>query len=331
ATLTGTGTNIATWVTNSGAIEPGNFVGRLNLHAALVLRPSSVLRFELSGYNQGTTYDFLNVSNTASLGGTLAVSFINGFEKTITNGASFTLMSASSLSGAFANVANGARLVTTDGLADFVVTYSGANLVLSQTRVFPRLVVTPAAHDFGTLPVGEVADFIFVVTNSGGSLLTGTASTTQGPFTILSGTPFSVASHATTNLVVRFAPMNEGSFSAALLVSSDGGNSTNALSGMGAVVPVAQFGTTPATGFAPLVVNFSDTSAGTITNRFWRFGDGTTTNTTATTVAHTYVLPGTNTVTLTVSGPLGVNTLTRSNYIVATTHEIRIGTIEISG
>ena len=50
-----------------------------------------------------------------------------------------------------------------------------------------------------------------------------------------------------------------------------------------------------------------------------------------TTVAHTYVLPGTNTVTLTVSGPLGVNKLTRSNYIVAAAHEIRIETIEIIG
>src|SRR5262249_19241705 len=70
---------------------------------------------------------------------------------------------------------------------------------------------------------------------------------------------------------------------------------------------------------------------GTITNRFWQFGDGTTTNTSATTVAHTYVLPGTNAVTLTVSGSLGVNTLMRTNYIVPTIHEIRIGTIEISG
>src|SRR6185436_11713671 len=166
ATLTGTGTNIATWVTNSGAIEPGNFVGRLNLHAALVLRPSSVLRFELGGYNQGTTYDFLNVGNTASLGGTLAVSFINGFEKTITNGASFTLMSASSLTGAFANVTNGARLVTTDGLADFVVTYSGANLVLSQTRVFPQLVVTPLALNFGTVMAGSSATQAFEVVNA---------------------------------------------------------------------------------------------------------------------------------------------------------------------
>jgi T5SS/PEP-CTERM-associated repeat protein len=58
ATLTGTGTNIATWVTNSGAIGPGNFVGRLDLHAALVLRPSSVLRFELGG----TIKDHLRLS-----------------------------------------------------------------------------------------------------------------------------------------------------------------------------------------------------------------------------------------------------------------------------
>src|SRR6185436_2936320 len=35
ATLTGTGTNIANWITNTGTIAPGNSAGRLNLHSAL--------------------------------------------------------------------------------------------------------------------------------------------------------------------------------------------------------------------------------------------------------------------------------------------------------
>jgi T5SS/PEP-CTERM-associated repeat protein len=330
ATLTGTGTNIATWVTNSGAIGPGNFVGRLNLHAALVLRPSSVLRFELGGYHQGTTYDFLSVSNTASLGGTLAVSFLNGFENTITNGASFTLMSASSLTGAFANVANGARLATTDGLADFVVTYAGANLLLSQTRVFPRLVVTPPALNFGTVMAGSSATQTLQVVNAGGLALSGSVSTLS-PFAIASGGLLNLNPGQTGQVVVSFSPGSVGSFSNVVIFTSNGGNSTNPVTGSSMTQPpVAQFSATPATGFAPFGVNFSDTSTGTITNRFWQFGDGATINTTATTVAHTYVLPGTNTVTLTVSGPLGVNRLTRSNYIVAAAHEIRIETIEIS-
>src|SRR3989442_14544522 len=71
-------------------------------------------------------------------------------------------------------------------------------------------------------------------------------------------------------------------------------------------------------GLKPLTVSFSDNSSGTITNRFWDFGDSSTTNTSATTFNHTYLAAGTNTVSLTVSGPLGTNTLQRTSYIVVT-------------
>src|SRR3989442_6520066 len=71
-------------------------------------------------------------------------------------------------------------------------------------------------------------------------------------------------------------------------------------------------------GLKPLTVSFSDNSSGTITNRFWDFGDSSTTNTTATNFNHTYLVAGTNTVSLTVSGPLGTSTLPRAGYIVVT-------------
>jgi PKD repeat protein len=80
----------------------------------------------------------------------------------------------------------------------------------------------------------------------------------------------------------------------------------------------ANFTGTPTSGPAPFLVTFTDTSTGSITNRFWNFGDGSTTNTAATGVSHTYNLPGTNTVTLTVTGPAGSNTLARSSYIRVT-------------
>jgi len=82
--------------------------------------------------------------------------------------------------------------------------------------------------------------------------------------------------------------------------------------------PVASFAADPLSGGKPLMVNFTDTSSGTITNRAWDFGNGATTNTTGTSVAATYSMTGTNTVSLTVSGPLGVNQLIRTNYIVVT-------------
>ena len=88
--------------------------------------------------------------------------------------------------------------------------------------------------------------------------------------------------------------------------------------GFSTAPPGANFTGTPTNGVAPLTVTFTDTSTGTITNRFWDFGNSVTSNTIATTVQYTYNAVGTNTVTLTVSGPGGTNTFSRPAYIVVT-------------
>jgi PKD repeat protein len=67
-----------------------------------------------------------------------------------------------------------------------------------------------------------------------------------------------------------------------------------------------------------MTVDFTDLSVGTVTNRFWDFGDGATTNTTATNLMHLYTTASTNTVMLTVTGPVGSNTLVYTNYIQVT-------------
>src|SRR5205085_945665 len=85
------------------------------------------LLIDLGGYGQGTQYDFIRVTNTTALAGTLAVSAINGFESQLTNGASFTVLTANSLVGSFANVTNGAHLLSTDGFFDFIVSYGAGN------------------------------------------------------------------------------------------------------------------------------------------------------------------------------------------------------------
>ena len=72
--------------------------------------------------------------------------------------------------------------------------------------------------------------------------------------------------------------------------------------------PVASFSASATNAVALLPVTFTDTSAGTITNRFWDFGDGNTTNTTTNVMAHTYTVAGSNTVKLIVSGPGGTST-----------------------
>ncbi len=82
--------------------------------------------------------------------------------------------------------------------------------------------------------------------------------------------------------------------------------------------PAASFSASPTNSGAPLTVTFTDTSTGVITNRYWNFGDGATTNVTATSLTHTYSFPGTNTVTLIVSGANGSSTNVRANLIVVT-------------
>jgi len=64
------------------------------------------------------------------------------------------------------------------------------------------------------------------------------------------------------------------------------------LTNYGVIPPAlaASFTPTNAIGVAPYAVSFTDTSVGAITNRYWIFGDGSTLNTAATSVSHTYAL-----------------------------------------
>ena len=73
------------------------------------------------------------------------------------------------------------------------------------------------------------------------------------------------------------------------------------------------FTASPTTGTAPLAVTFSDTSGGRITGWLWDFGDGTTS--TDKDPLHTYTIPGSYRVNLTVTGPGGTKILEKPGYI----------------
>jgi PKD repeat protein len=110
-----------------------------------------------------------------------------------------------------------------------------------------------------------------------------------------------------------------GTYTVSLTAIGPGGSNTatktNYIS-VTAAPPVANFSASPTSGTAPLLVNFTDTSTGSVTGWSWNFGDGTTS--TAKTAIKTYSNPGTYTVKLTVSGPGGSNTATKTNYISVT-------------
>lgn len=80
--------------------------------------------------------------------------------------------------------------------------------------------------------------------------------------------------------------------------------------------PVAAFNASPTNGQMPVTVTFVNTSTGTVASYKWDFGDGTGSDVQSPT--HTYGAVGVYTVKLTVVGPDGDSTETRSGYVTVT-------------
>jgi RHS repeat-associated protein len=80
----------------------------------------------------------------------------------------------------------------------------------------------------------------------------------------------------------------------------------------------ADFVAEPLSGTVPLTVTFTNLSTPTqaITSALWVYGDGVISSTLALTHTHTYTASGVYTVALTVEGPAGSDTLTRTDYIL---------------
>lgn len=123
---------------------------------------------------------------------------------------------------------------------------------------------------------------------------------------------------ANTNFIVVVSAVNEDYYCssytltvAGLPCSVNGGGACAGLS--------ADFRGTPTNGTAPLTVTFTDTSTGSITNRFWNFGDGGMTNVATNTVVYTYNTVGVYAVTEIVTGPSGSSTDTVANYVTVLT------------
>ncbi|HVM61427.1 MAG TPA: glycosyl hydrolase 53 family protein [Verrucomicrobiae bacterium] len=194
---------------------------------------------------------------------------------------------------------------------------SGGN-VLPAAAAFGQLLntnqlrVSPSSLNFGLVATGGTAQASFVVTNTGGSLLTGSASVAP-PFAIVMGNSFSLSSGASTSVVVSFSPAAAGSYSTNVIFTSTANSSTNLVSGTGVILPVASFTASPTSGPAPLSVNFTDTSSGSATGWAWAFGDG---NTSASqNPSDTYLTPGSYAVQEIVSDLGGASTSTVANLI----------------
>ncbi|MDX2160634.1 MAG: PKD domain-containing protein [bacterium] len=102
-----------------------------------------------------------------------------------------------------------------------------------------------------------------------------------------------------------------GLYSVTLTVEGPGGTSnvSRQISAQSANPPVAGFTSNVTTGIAPLTVQFTDQSAGTVTAWAWNFSDGT--GSTERNPSHVFVTPGVYNVLLTVTGPSGSSFATR--------------------
>ncbi len=152
--LSGTGTINAS-VSNNGIVSPGGTIaypgpvrdapGELVINGSLSLLNNSKIVMEIGGLTQKTQYDHLVISGVVTLGGTLVLEMINGFQMHLNGSQTFTLLdSGDIISGVFANVANGGRLVSEDGTASFQVNYGAGSLfdpddiVLSDPQIVPE-------------------------------------------------------------------------------------------------------------------------------------------------------------------------------------------------
>ncbi|MGZ5021691.1 MAG: hypothetical protein ACXWFY_04120, partial [Chthoniobacterales bacterium] len=119
-------------ISNNAMLRPALGGSGLHVTGNVSLLGASNLVFQLGGLTQGSQYGFMNVNGNVSLGGQLLVSFVSGFQNSVTNSNSFTVLSSTAtFSGIFANIASGSRLDTTDSAGSFLVTYNGSNVVLS--------------------------------------------------------------------------------------------------------------------------------------------------------------------------------------------------------
>ena len=110
-----------------GTVAPGASAGQTHVLANMEIQ-SGALEIEIGGVGSGE-FDLLVVDDTLTLGGDLEIVLLDGFVPDPLD--VWTVASAGALSGGFANVADGGRLSTLDGLGSFLVEYSAlSNLVV---------------------------------------------------------------------------------------------------------------------------------------------------------------------------------------------------------
>jgi Tol biopolymer transport system component len=124
----------------------------------------------------------------------------------------------------------GAIRITTEGATG---SPQYITVVQQGTPTTPAISMTPASRDFGSVQVGSYADLTFTVQNTGGGTLSGNASV-PAPFSIVSGSPYSLTAGQCQVVTVRFSPTPAQAYSQNVTFTG-GGGATRPVSGISKV------------------------------------------------------------------------------------------------
>ena len=125
--LLGNGGTIAAHVSSSGTLIPADSLtttGKLQITGGYTQSSAGALDANIAGANSGQ-FNVLNVTSTATLGGTLNIKLLKNFVPLI--GAEFEILTAKHVSGTFATV-NGTKINASE---HFTVTYNSDNVTLT--------------------------------------------------------------------------------------------------------------------------------------------------------------------------------------------------------
>lgn len=168
----------------------------------------------------------------------------------------------------------------------------------------------------GTPPAAPVADFSASPTSGEAPVLVSFSDLSSGTVSSWAWTFGDGGSSTAQNPTHTYTVA--GTYNVSLTATGPGGSDGETKNGYITITapppaPVAEFSGSPTSGTAPLLVNFSDLSSGSVTSWAWTFGDGGTS--TAQNPSHTYTSAGNFTVTLTATGPGGSDGETKASYI----------------
>ena len=188
--------------------------------------------------------------------------------------------------------------------------------------------VTPTGTlSFGNVNIGSFADQTLTVQNARGGTVSGTV-TTSAPFSIVSGSPFSLGgAGATQTVTVRFTPVLGATATTNLTVIADGDSVTRLVTGIGVditqpTVTITSPTSNPtySTGTSPLTIGGTASDALGVTQVTWannRGGSGTATGTTSWSASGIVLQSGSNALTVTArdaAGNTASDTLTVTSF-----------------